>query len=528
MDLFFHDELKVERFSDFHRLLRTQAYVQRFINNLKVKCKLSSDVLLEVGPINKSEYKCAKTTLFKKAQVEGYADEVACLQDSRSVSKDSPIFKDVPFKDENGVLRASSRLAYDEVTPYDVKFPILLPREHRITELLLIFYHRKYHHINGESVVNEIAQRYVIPRLRTTLKKIGSDCQWCKNKKAVACPPMMSNLPSARTTSFCRPLTYVGVDLFGPLYVTVRRFTEKRWGVLFTCLSIRAIHVEITSKLSTDNFILSMDCFINRRGMPLEIYCDNGTNFRGASNELEMKGHNLEMKKIQEKYNSDALQFIFNPPSAPHMGGAWERLVRSIKTTLNAVNPIRTPTDDLLKSLMSHVENMINSRPLTYIPIASENEEPITPNHFLLGSSSGSKPLGTYSEDCWIHRKNWLKSQEYADRLWKRWRTEYLPTIRRRTKWFTNQRELCVGDIVLLLDDDIPRNLWPKARVLSVSASKDGNVRKATIQTSKGIYVRPAVKLAILDVLDKSGTSSDTSIYCGGVLREEPNESHQH
>lgn len=257
--------------------------------------------------------------------------------------------------------------------------------------------------------------------------------------------------------------------------------------------------------------------------MPL-VYCDNGTNLRGASNELKLESENLDLKRIQEKYNSDTLQFIFNPPSAPHMGGAWERLVRSIKTTLKAVNPIKTPTDDLLKSLMSHVENMINSRPLTYIPISGENEEAITPNHFLLGSSSGSKPLGTYSESCWIHRKNWLKSQEYADRLWIRWRTEYLPIIRRRTRWFTNQREVRVGDIVLLLDDDIPRNLWPKARVLSVSASRDGKVRKATIQTSKGIYERPAVKLAILDVMDKDSTSSDTSIYCGGVLREETSE----
>lgn len=182
-----------------------------------------------------------------------------------------------------------------------------------------------------------------------------------------------TSLWSARTTSFCRPFTYVGVDLFGPLKVVVRRSQEKRWGVLFTCLSIRAVHVEITSSLSTDNFMLGFDCFISRHGMPLEIYCDNGTNFHGASNELKHELTNLNFKKIQEKYNSDTLEFIFNPPAAPHMGGAWKRLVRSIKTTLQAVRPIRTPTDDLLKSLMSQVDNMINSRPLTYIPISSEN-----------------------------------------------------------------------------------------------------------------------------------------------------------
>lgn len=134
-----------------------------------------------------------------------------------------------------------------------------------------------------------------------------------------------------------KPFSYVGVDCFGPMLVKVQRSSEKRWGVLYTCLITRAIHLELTPSLATDAFLLIFRCFIGRRGEPLEVFCNNGTNFKGANTELnEAIRQNLQQLS-SELYSN--VKFRFNPPSAPHMGGAWERLVRSVKVSLRcAIN----------------------------------------------------------------------------------------------------------------------------------------------------------------------------------------------
>lgn len=145
-------------------------------------------------------------------------------------------------------------------------------------------------------------------------------------------------------------------------------------------------------------------------------------------------------------------------------------------------------------------ENIVNSRPLTHVSIEPGDEEALTPNHFLIGSSNGSKPLGTFTDADLILRKNWRKTQLLADNFWKRWLREYLPTITRRGKWFQRVKPIEVNDIVVIADDKLPRNCWPMGRVISTNPGRDGQVRSATVQTKTGILNRPAVKLAVLDV----------------------------
>lgn len=112
--------------------------------------------------------------------------------------------------------------------------------------------------------------------------------------------------------------------------------------------------------------------FINRRGKPCKIYSDCGTNFVGAEKELKEDLKQIHAQHIAEKFTSSETTFIFNPPASPHMGGAWERMVKSVKTSLYAVMPNRTPSEELLRCLLIEVENIVNSRPLTYLPLDSE------------------------------------------------------------------------------------------------------------------------------------------------------------
>lgn len=132
--------------------------------------------------------------------------------------------------------------------------------------------------------------------------------------------------------------------------------------------------------------------------MPIQIYTDNGTNFRGASRELQAAIEQIDGKKLVESIGEGRLKWSFIPPAAPHMGGCWEKLVRSVKQILSQTSFRRTPSDELLSTMMTEIESITNSRPLTYVPVSAKDEEDLTPNNFLLDSSSSSKPMGEFDD----------------------------------------------------------------------------------------------------------------------------------
>ncbi|XP_075163025.1 uncharacterized protein LOC142235646 [Haematobia irritans] len=280
----------------------------------------------------------------------------------------------------------------------------------------------------------------------------------------------------------------------------IGRHTEKRYGALFTCLTMRAIHIEIVTTLNTSSCIMAIRNFMCRRGIPNEFYSDNGTNFVSAERELREAAKEVDKNELVRKFTTTTTKWNFNPPSSPHMGGAWERLVRSIKTVYYNITPTRIPNEELLRGMMAEVENIINSRPLVYVPIDNENGEAITPNHFLVGSSNGMKPLAMYDDSGVALRNNWLYSQQYAERFWRRWVKEYLPSLTFRSKWHEKAKPISVGDLVIVVDPSSPRNVWLRGKVVETSIAKDGQVRSAKILTSNGVLVRPAARLAVLDV----------------------------
>ena len=501
-----HENLiDTSRFSKWTRMVRTQAFVNRFIKNIKLKM---AGEPLDYDTFSVEEYFKAESNIFKQAQGEMFAEERVILLKNTLLPKvenhklpNTSILKKLsPYLDNEGVLRIHGRIDAVKHVNETVKHPIILLRNHDITQLIIKHVHELFHHHNHETVVNEIRQKFYIPQLRVAVKNVSRKCQVCKNSNAQPQCPEMASLPAARLATFCRPFSFVGVDYFGPLYVTVGRHSEKRWGVLFTCLTIRAIHLEIAYSLSTSSFIMCLQKFIARRGVPKEIYSDNGTNFKGASKEIADAIKSHDKQKIQEKFTSSGIKWRFNPPAAPHFGGSWERLVRSVKTTLFNIIPERNPTDEMLQNLFAEIETIVNTRPLTYIP-TDENEEALTPNHFLLGASSGIKPNCTKTYDAKSLKQNWKTIQIYADKFWRRWIREYLPTLTRRTKWFETVMPIKIGDIVMIVDPNTPRNTWLKGKVLEVKTSRSGKVRQATVLTGNGIYQRPAVKLARLDVL---------------------------
>uniref|UniRef100_A0A2M3ZA50 Putative bel-2 cq-i n=1 Tax=Anopheles braziliensis TaxID=58242 RepID=A0A2M3ZA50_9DIPT len=287
--------------------------------------------------------------------------------------------------------------------------------------------------------------------------------------------------------------------------VVVGKRVEKRWGALFMCLTTRAIHVELVHTLNTSSCILAIRRFIARRGKPIELISDCGTNFIGASRELKDALQEVDSSRLMEE-TAPNLRWVFNPPGAPHFGGSWERLIGSVKKALREMQLPRLPTDEVLLSTLIEVEFTVNSRPLTDVPIDLDSEPPLTPNHFLLGSFNGDKPHLPFDSDAATLRTSWLTSQRMADVFWKKWVREYLPTLTRRSKWVKRVQPVAVGDVVVIADDNLPRNHWPRGTVVDVVQARDGQVRRAIVQCANGqVYERPATKIAVLDVKPSVG-----------------------
>ncbi|XP_062702149.1 uncharacterized protein LOC134285445 [Aedes albopictus] len=279
--------VNVERFSTWKRLHRVVAYVHRFFKNCQLRHRQQSKV---TGPLKMDELRRAEQYLIRQAQQDAYADEIAILRkldyQSMSLPKTSALHKLTPWLDADGLLRMRGRISSCEYARDDAKNPIIMPRHHHTTRLIIIDYHLKFHHKNHETVVNELRQKYRIPRIRSAYFTVRKSCQKCKNDSSTPRPPIMAELPIARLAAFSRPFTFTGIDYFGPIEVATGRRREKRWGMLATCLTIRAIHIEIVSSLTTDSCVMAIRNFMARRGVPRAFYSDRGTNFVGANRTL--------------------------------------------------------------------------------------------------------------------------------------------------------------------------------------------------------------------------------------------------
>lgn len=438
----------------------------------------------------------AEVLLLKKVQADSFPDEVSAIQSGELVSRQSRLLTLSPYIDEDGLLRLGGRIDAATNVDLQVKRPVILDGKHPITQLLVRYSHIKAAHVNQEMVVNNLKQKYWIIRMRPTVKQVISKCMFCRIRKCKPEVPRMGDLPHARVAHHQRPFTYCGLDLFGPMEVAVGRSRQKRYGVLFTCLVTRAVSIEIVWSLTTDSLIMALRRMAARRGWPAHLYSDNGTNLRGADKELQLAAQQLDTEALKQVGANNAMKWHFIPPSSPHWGGAWERLIRSVKTSLRIVMKERAPRDEVLCTFIAEVENMINGRPLTHVSVDPAAPEALTPNHFLLGCSGNLPQVGHFDDSDLFLRKQWKKSQALADMFWRRWVREVLPDLLPRRKWNKETRALQVGDYVVIADPDSPRNTWPKGVIERTHPGKDGRVRLVEIRTATGIYKRPAARVA--------------------------------
>jgi len=198
------------------------------------------------------ELKKAELEVIRYCQRKRYSDEISSLQKGENVKKNSHIYKLNPIL-EDGVIRVGGRLSR-AVMPEETKHPAILAKDFHISNIILKHIHQEVGHGGRNYMLSRLHQRYWIPGASVAIRKILSKCVICKRLQAAPGHQQMANLPLNRVSPDKPPFTYVGVDCFGPFEIKIRRSMVKRYGVIFTCLAIRAIHIEVVQSLDTDSF----------------------------------------------------------------------------------------------------------------------------------------------------------------------------------------------------------------------------------------------------------------------------------
>jgi hypothetical protein len=487
-------------FSSLGKLVRRTAWIQRALGNFSSVIPRFGHKTCKEPNLTAEEFEGATLDWVREAQRDSFMEELECLKQEQPVSQKSRLVHLGPFYDNKShCLRVGGRLRKASI-PADAKFQLILPSKHAITHLLAMDAHHRLSHCGQEHVISELRLKYWPIRARDAAKRAIKDCLQCRRSKIKPSVTRMADLPPCRLQVASGAFYYCGVDYWGPMLVKVRRSTVKKWGCLFTCMSTRALHLELADSLETDDFLLCLRNFIGRRGHPKEMYSDNGTNFKGADAELSRNLNELNQSKIFGLLSPHGITWHFNPPSAPHFGGAWERLVQSVKTALNATLKNTLVSEAVLRTALVEVEAVLNSRPLTHCSPDPNDCSALTPNHFLIGRADNKIPPASCQDKEVNSRRRWRQCQVVADRVCQRWRQEYLPKLTERHRWLSDQgKSVSEGDLVMLVDNDLPRGRWELGRITATYPGDDGRIRAVDVKTPRNVFRRPFTKICILE-----------------------------
>ena len=241
--------------------------------------------------------------------------------------------------------------------------------------------------------------------------------------------------------------------------------------------------------LNAVTFIRSFKRFTARRGIPTKVVSDNGKTFKAASKIIQGE---FDDPDVERQFTEFRVEWAFNLEKAPWWGGVFERMIKSAKRCLKKAIGRANLTYDELLTLLTEIEAVLNSRPLSYVSM-DDLEEPLTPSHLLLGYRVLSLPDRTPSDDPDYDESSYDLSRrmkhviQTSEKFWKRWSKEYLLELRECHRAYQVSRgvkdAVTEGQAVTIYDEDHPRGFWRLGRIESVIRSSDGVIRAARVKT---------------------------------------------
>ncbi|XP_011875823.1 PREDICTED: uncharacterized protein LOC105570743, partial [Vollenhovia emeryi] len=283
----------------------------------------------------------------------------------------------------------------------------------------------------------------------------------------------MGQLPTERVTP-SRPFQHTGVDYAGPFLLKTWKGrnsrTYKAYISLFVCHATSAIHLELVTDYTTDAFIAAYKRFTARRGICSTLRSDCGTNFKGADSVLRhfFTSSSKEIKELASLLATDGTQWQFNPPAAPHFGGKWEAGVKSVKFHLKRVIGENRLTYEEMATLLTQIEAVLNSRPLSPLTDDPDDLQVLTPGHFLIGSAITTLPEPSLELIKCSHLSRWQLNRQMLSSFWSRWSKECLQRYLAMYKWNKTLPPLKEGTLVLVVDERYPPSKWPLGRIIQL------------------------------------------------------------
>ena len=499
------------RASSLRKVLRITALCMKFLKKLRPNSPRLSQISNSYGIVSQ-DIQAARDWWTRMVQREAFPDIFKAIKTN---AKHSSVANLGVVIDDNGILRCAGRLSNAEL-PTDQKLPKLLPTYHAFTKHVISEVHGRLLHAGVRHTLAQTRQEFWIIRGRAIVRRILDQCSVCRRHEGRPFKlPSMPPWPKERITR-ALPFTYVGLDYLGPLLIRTGTEKGKVWINLVTCLTTRAVHLDIVSGLSAAAFLNSMRRFAARRGKPKSIVCDNAPQFKLVRSVLD---DHLKLilanPDLLSYLSTENIEWSFTTEFAPWKGGVYERLVSIVKRALRKSLGRCLLTLDQLATLTAEVEGMINTRPLTYVDDDDVSSfSPLTPSHFLCGGRTATgfqtdsdEEDGPETPAAKVTRM-WKRQQIQLDVAWKVWEDEYLPALREasmsqhRQSRSSISRTPTVGEVVVIQETGQPRGSWRLGRVVEILPGVDGQVRAVKLKTakSKAVLSRPISKLYPLEL----------------------------
>ncbi|XP_015119829.1 uncharacterized protein LOC107043042 [Diachasma alloeum] len=427
----------LNRYSTMAKLLAVTATINRAIDRFR-RQPMPPGSILTTRELNDARLFWVKIT-----QHQYFVSELRVLLRNQQLPRNHQLAKFTPTLDEEGIMRLGGRLKNSELHPEQIH-TIILPRRSRFTTLTPSW--------TGSATDGSIARNQSL-----TSKSISPQ----------------------------------GVDYAGPFAILKWRPTNAQPGsvhiAVFVCFTTSAVHLEVVNRQTTDAFLGAYKRFTGSRGIPAVMYSDNTTTFVGAADQLERLYHQAskENQRVQAALATNGTQWSFSPPRAPHFGGKWEAAVKSKKHHLKRVLGTTTLTFEELNTVLVQIEACLNSRPICPMSDDPEDLQVLTPGHFLIGEPLQIVPGSSYVDENPLKMRRWNLVTRIVQQFWSRWSKECLQRYQAIYKWKTRQQNIEVGNMVLMVDDNLPPAQWPIARVIATRPGADGLTRVATVRTSK-------------------------------------------
>ena len=419
---------------------------------------------------------------------------------------------------ENGVIRVGGRLAHGYSMTDDQRFPLLVSRRSRLATLAINDAHKRTLHGGPTATVAEMRRQIWVTQAMKKASTCIKKCVTCFRFNSGPTQQLMGDLPSSRIEAPERAFSCVGLDFAGSLTFKSGNDSVKGYVAVFVCFASKAVHLEAVSSLTSDAMVAALRRFIARRGIPSQIVSDNATNFVGARRDL----NELEKMAKAGAQSHSSIEWLFIPPRSLNFGGQWEAAVKSMKHHLRRVMGNSILTYKEITTILCHIEQVLNSRPLMALTNNPDDIFALTPSMLVNGSRLDSIPQPCLQTMDARGRpaKRFRALQQLLSQFWKRWSAEYVASLQPRSKWrqergtdhrrwhsttaveyrssdaievwsrWLSSRGISanidlhtVDDVVLITDDGIPPLQWSIGRVTQSKFGHDGLARVALVRT---------------------------------------------